>query len=155
SIRTGTTLRGETAPTIPHMASTLSVFRFLYRSLPPRYAHLWRARQRQHVGRRFLCDRAPAADRRAMADPDWRDEHAVRPDRRVVLDHRRVLVRAVIVRGDGPCAEVDARSHRGVTDVREVIRLRAAADRARFHFDEIADVDIGGERRARPQSRIR
>ena len=43
---------------------------------------------------------------------DRRHQHAIRADDRVVLDHRPMLVRAVVVRRDRAGAEVHARAHR-------------------------------------------
>src|SRR6185369_9276102 len=106
SIRTGTMLRAEDAPTIPHMTSPFRGFRFLDWTLPARDAQLARTGHGQRIGRRLARDRAPAADRRAAPDPDRRDQHAIRSDARFVVDDGAMLVRAVVICRDRSRAEV-------------------------------------------------
>src|SRR6185503_18699895 len=77
-----------------------------------------------------LLWRRPAGDRRL---PRARDRQ---------LAGGRVLV-------DGRAgADVDVGADLGVADVGEVVGLRALADAARLHLDEIADVHLVGEARA-------
>src|SRR5689334_3084234 len=83
SIRIGTTLRFDVAPTMPHMVSP-----FLSRPLPARNGNLRSARDGQLIRGRFLHDRAAAADRRAGPDRDRRDEHAIGSNVDVVADDR-------------------------------------------------------------------
>src|SRR5689334_13396807 len=102
SIRIGTTLRSEAAPTMPHMLAlpACPLRALLARALPPRDRYLARPRNGELPGRSLLRDRAATADRRTGADRDRSNQHAVRADVHVVTDHRLVLVRAVVVRGD-------------------------------------------------------
>ena len=67
------------------------------------------------------------------------------------LNHGAVLVGAVIVGGDATRAEVHTLTHRGVTQVSQVVGLGAAAQGGVFHFDKIADVHLGTQLRARAQ----
>ena len=85
---------------------------------------------------------------------DRRDQHAVRPDARVVVDHGPMLVRPVVVRRDRSRAEVHAGAHGRVADVGQMVGLRPAADGACLDFDEIAHVNIGSKIRARAQARV-
>src|SRR5690242_17475602 len=156
SIRMGTTLRSDAAPTMPHMLAPRSIHpRLLARTLPARDGDLARPRHRQLARGGFLDDRAAAADRRTGADRDRRDEHAVRPDVHVVTDERLVLVRSVVVRGDRARAVVHAAAEDRVADVGEMIRLRPGAERACLHFDEVADVDLLSKVCAGSEARVR
>src|SRR5579864_9732880 len=126
SIRIGTTLRSDVAPTMPHMmlAPPLLGPLLLPRALPAGDRHLSRARERQLARRRFLHDRTAPADRRARANGDRRDQHAVRSDVHVVADERLMLVRTVVIRRDRARAIVHAAADDRVADIREVIGLR-------------------------------
>src|SRR5581483_1385524 len=150
-ISTGTTLRGETAPTIPHMA----LLARLRRPLPARDGRLAHARNRELSRGRVLGERGPGAQRRAAADAHRRDELGVRADEDVVLDDRAVLVGAVVVAGDGAGADVDVPADLAVADVGEMVGLGARADAARLHLDEVADVHVPGEHGAGPDARVR
>src|SRR5512147_1539050 len=96
SIRMGTTLRLEAAPTIPHIKSPLR-FVGLLRALPAFDGHLPRTRHREHAGRRILRNDAAGPDRRALADGDRRHQHAIGADARPIADDRAMLARAVVV----------------------------------------------------------
>ena len=64
-------------------------------------------------------------------------------------DDRPVLVLAVVVRRDGAATDVRARADVRVTEVREVLRLRALADDRLLRLDEVADLGAVLEHRAR------
>src|SRR4051812_31410894 len=93
-------------------------------------------------GRHVFADRRPRADVRALADRDRRDELAVAADEGAVLDHRLVLVRAVVVARDHAGADVHLVADRRVPQVREMVRFRAFAERRLFQLGEIADVRV-------------
>ena len=78
------------------------------RRLPARDRHLLRARDGELAGGRVLGDGRAGADVGAARDAHRRDQRRVGADEAVVLDHRAVLVRAVVVAGDGAGADVDA-----------------------------------------------
>src|SRR5687767_13212634 len=81
SIRIGTMLRVDAAPTMPHMALLLFGF---HRPRPAFDGDLLCTRERQRGRRCVARDRAAPADRRVVADLHRRHEHAVAPDVRVV-----------------------------------------------------------------------
>ena len=83
---------------------------------------------------------AAGADGRARADRHRRDQLGVGSDVHVVLDDGAVLVRAVVVAGDGAGADVDVAADARVADVGQVVGLAARPDRARLDLDEVADV---------------
>src|SRR5690606_21920120 len=72
-------------------------------------------------------------------------------DKAFVLDDRAMLQGAVVVAGDGSGANVDALSDFGIADIGEVVGLRATAEPARLDLDEVADVHLVAQLRARPQ----
>src|SRR5512145_3118490 len=118
SISTGTMSRRATAPTIPHMGSGLFPAR-----LPGRNGNLPCARHGKLVCGRVLVDGRAGADVGAARDAHRRDQRGVRADEAVVLDHRAMLGRTVVVTGDRPGADVHARPDLAVAQIREVIRL--------------------------------
>ena len=66
-----------------------------------------------------------------------------------------MLVHAVVIAGDGARAHVHVASDVAVAQIREVVRLGTGADDARLDLDEIAQVHVLAELRARPDARIR
>ena len=66
-----------------------------------------------------------------------------------------MLVGAIVVAGDRPGADIRALADAGVADIRQVIDLGASFKRRRLHLDEIADLGLRAELRARPQARER
>src|SRR5687767_10011418 len=137
----GTTLRREIAPTIPHMSGC----RFLPGPLPPRDTFLFDPREREIAFGDFARDGRACSDRGSAADDDRRYELRVRSDENVVFDDRAVLERPVVVAGDRSGADVHVTPDRRIPDVREVIGFRSFGNVARFHFDEVADVNFGTE----------
>ena len=97
----------------------------LARPLPAGDRHLLRARNRELAGRGVAGQRGAGAERRAATDGHRRDQLRVGADEDVVLDHGAVLVRAVVVAGDGAGADVDVAADGRVADVGEMIGLAA------------------------------
>jgi hypothetical protein len=115
---------------------------------------LLHARDGELVGRRVLGQRGAGAERGAAADGDRRHQLRIGADEDVVLDHRAVLVGAVVVAGDGAGADVDVPADGGIADIGEVVGLGAVGHRAVLHFDEVADVHVLAELRAGAQARV-
>ena len=69
----------------------------------------------------------------------------------ISLNHGAVLVGAVVVGGDAAGAEVHALTHRGVTQVSQVVGLGATAQGSVFHFDKVTDMDLVRQVGARPE----
>src|SRR6185369_17410098 len=92
---------------------------------------------------------------RAATDSDRGHQLRIGPDVDVVLDHRPMLVRAVVVAGDRARTDVDVAPDRRVAHVGQVVRLAALADGARLHLDEVADVNLVRQTRAWPDARVR
>ena len=63
-----------------------------------------------------------------------------------------VLGDAVIIARDGARADIGALADPCITDIGEMIGLRASLDRGLFHFDKVADVHILAEVSAGSQS---
>src|SRR5437016_2867825 len=142
--------RRAAAPTMPHMNSA-----FLSRRFPGRDRHLPGARHGELPRGRVLADGRGGADVGAARDAHRRHQRRVRADEAVVLDHRAVLCRAVVVAGDGARADVDGVADLGVANVREMVRLGAGAEAARLDLDEVADMDLPRQMGAGPQPRKR
>src|SRR6185369_4652384 len=140
--------RREAAPTIPHIRLPL----FL-RWLPRRHRHLPGTRHGELVRRRVLADRRAGADVGAARDAHRGDQRGVGADEAVVLDDGAALGGAVVVAGDGAGTDVHLGADVGIADVAEMVRLRAPADAARLHLDEVADVHLVAEAVARAQAR--
>src|SRR6185369_1684083 len=152
SIRIGTTLSRATAPTMPHMMLFL---RFLPRALVARLGCLRLLVEREDAGLDVAPHGRAGAYRRAAANRDRGHQLRIGPDVDVVLDHRPMLVRAVVVAGDRARTDVDVAPDRRVAHVGQVVRLAALADGARLHLDEVADVNLVRQTRAWPDARVR
>src|SRR5690606_37045946 len=124
----------------------------LRRALPPGDRPLARARHGQLVRRRVLRDRRARTNRRTRTDLDGRDQSRVGADERAVADHGAMLVRAVVVARDRARADVDAAAEGRVADVAQVIHLGAGRSPAVLHLDEVADLHLRVELRARPDA---
>src|SRR5690606_32332571 len=75
-------------------------------------------------------------------------------DEDIVLDHRVMLVGTVVVADDGAGADVDAAAYGGVAEIGMVVGLGVVGDLRVLHFDEVADVHIPAQGRARTQTGI-
>ena len=109
---------------------------------PAGLVFLVRARHAQGVGGHVLGDRRARRDVGVRADAHRRDELRVRSDERAVFDHRRVLLDAVVVAGNGAGADVDALADRRVAEVRQMIGLGLRPERRLLQLDEVADVRV-------------
>ena len=63
-----------------------------------------------------------------------------------------VLHHAVIVAGHGPCADVGELTHMGIANIGQMANLDAFIQHGIFDFDKVANVDIFGQLRPRPQA---
>ncbi len=106
---------------------------------------------RELAGRHVFAHRGARAHRSARTDGDGRDQHRVGAGVCIVFNHGAVFVGAVVVGHDGARADIDPRAHRGVTHIAQVVGLGARAQRAVFHFDEVADVYAIGQGSCGPQ----
>src|SRR5688572_31636599 len=118
---------------------------------PGFFDDLWRALDGQGTRRDVFRDHGAGSNVRAFANRQGSDETRVRPYEGVVTDRRVVLVDAVVVARDRPRTDVDAISHRGIADVREVVGLGAASDARLLDLDEVADPRLDADVRLRPQ----
>ena len=116
-----------------------SFFFFLRSAAPAFDVPLLAGADRQGAGRDVLADGRAAADIRAFADRDRRDELRVAADERAVLDRGLVLGDAVVVARDGSGADVHVRADRRVAEIAEVHRLRSGAEHRLLQLDEVAD----------------
>src|SRR5439155_18285247 len=107
--------------------------------LPAGNRYLPAARQRELPRRRVLGDGRARADVGAARHAHRRDERGIGTDKALVLDHRAVLLDAVVIAGDGARADVGPGADLGVADVAQMIGLRVRAEPARLHLDEVAD----------------
>src|SRR5262245_7494169 len=95
------------------------------------------------------------AYRHPLRDRHGGDELHVGADMDIVLDHGAMLVRAVVVAGDRPRADVHVAAHRSVTDIGEMVGLGPRGDPARLHLDEVPDMHVLAELRAGPDPGVR
>ena len=109
------------------------------------------ARDGQRVGRHVGGDDAAGRDIGAVADRDRRDQRRVRADERAGADRRAPLVEAVVIAGDRAGADVGAGADVAVAEIAEVAGLDPGAEPAGLDLDEIADMHVGFEHRARAQ----
>src|SRR5450755_1707486 len=124
------------------------------RALPARNGELLVLRNGEPARGNLMADGRARADGRPFAHRDRRDELCIRSDMHVVLDDGAVLVRAVVVTGDGAGADVDVAAYARVADVGQVIGFAACTDNARLDLDEISDVHLVGEHGRGPYSRV-
>ena len=87
-------------------------------------------------------DAGAGTDVGSVAEADGSDKRGVTADEDAVADAGAVLGCAVVVAGDGAGADVGGFADLGITDVGEMVGLRAFADAGFFHFDEVADVSL-------------
>ncbi len=66
-----------------------------------------------------------------------------------------MLGESVVIAGDGSGTDVGLATEIGVAEVRQMIRLGAGGERCILGLDEVADGDIVGQLRPRPQMRER
>ena len=82
---------------------------------------------------------------------DRRDQNGVGSGFAASTNHGPVFVDAVVVGGDGPCANVHLFTELRIADVAEVVDLAPGGDLALLDFDEVADPAIPGQFGPRPE----
>ena len=95
---------------------------------------------RQRVGRNIICDCRARSHVSALSHAQRRNQGGITADERAFFDHGHVLACAVIIAGDGACADIDARTDLGVAKVSKVVGFGAAAQLGLFRLDKIADM---------------
>src|SRR5579871_5490382 len=152
---TGAASRVPAMPTMPHM---LLAFRSLGGALarpefrrPAWHFLLLGARDGERIRFHLARDHRARADIDAVAHLYGRDQRRVRPDECALADVGEVLVEAVIVAGDRARADIGALAHPRIAEIGEMVRLRALLDPRVLHLDEIADMDVFLDARARPE----
>src|SRR5690242_553610 len=108
--------------------SLFSLFLYLDRPLPAFNRHLLGTRYGQLAFRRILGQRRAGTQRGTLANAYRRDELGVAADEGVVFDHGAEFVGAVIVASDRAGADIDARAHRGITDIGQMIGFAVRRD---------------------------
>ena len=93
----------------------------------------------------IVGDARRCANVRAFAEFHRGHESGIAADEDAILDHRLVLVNAVVVAGDGAGADVHFLADYGITKIGEVIGFGAAAKLRLLQLDEVADVGSGGD----------
>ena len=81
-----------------------------------------------------------------------RHQRAVGADEGLGADHGPPLAVAVVVHGDGAGADVAGRADVGIAEIGQVVGLGAAAHAGGLELDEVADMDLVGDVRARPDA---
>src|SRR3546814_3226593 len=97
--------------------------------------------------------RAARRDDRVGADPDRRDERAVRSDEGALADLGPIFEIAVVIAGDRTRADIRGGADGDIAQIGQMVRLRALADHRILGLDEIADLCLFAEYRARTQPR--
>src|SRR6185436_14847098 len=119
---------------IPHM--TLCV---LFLPIDPASdVRLPAARDTERTWRDVFRDRRASGDVGALADPHGGNELRVAADEGVLVDDRLVLRLAVVVAGDRACSDVDVGADGGISEVRQMTRLRFGPERRLLQFDKVA-----------------
>src|SRR5690349_1807630 len=99
-------------PMMPHISCPLTRelkslrVRLASRFRPSLFVDLFAAGNRQRVRLLIVCIRRPRPDIRAATDADGCNQLTVAADEGAVLDHRRVLLLAVVVARDRAGADV-------------------------------------------------
>src|SRR5574340_1137631 len=126
---------------IPHISYLLCLI-FLLPLDPALFVHLPPAGDGERSGRDILDDRRSRANIGALSDANRRDELRIAANEGAVLDHRLVLLLAVVVARDRARADVHALADDRVAEIREVVRLRSPAERGLLQLDEVPDVRV-------------
>ena len=145
---------GDDADDAAHQPFSLRIF--LVQARPQFGGAAWLvdlpgARDRQRIGRHVRRDDAAGRDIGAVADRDRRDQRRVRADKRALADCRAPLVNAVVIAGDRAGADIGAGADIAVAEIGEVVGLDPGAEPGRLDLDEIADMHVFFEHRARAQ----
>ena len=108
---------------------------------------------RQLARRRIARDGRSRADGRTLTHRHRRNQLRGGTNEHLVFDHRTILVRAIVIASDGTGADVHFAAYRGITHITEMVHLAAGAYLAVFDFDEIPDMRIRSQSRARANTR--
>src|SRR5215471_17829909 len=94
---------------------------------PVGFYDLPRAPQGERIRGNVVGDARSRTDVSSLPELHRRHQGRVAADEHAVLDHRRVFVHAVVVAGDGAGTDVDSLANFRVTQIGQMIRLRALA----------------------------
>ena len=92
---------------------------------------------------------------RTFADFHRRYQLCVASDKTIVFNNGSEFVGTVVVAGNGSCSDIDAGTHRCITDISQVINFRSFAYFALLNFDKVSDVYFIGQSGSRTQARKR
>ena len=92
------------------------------------------------IRRYFARDAGTCPDVCSVANRDWRNQGGVAADESAFTDARHVLVHALVVAGDHPCANVGAGADFGISQIGQMAGFCALAQLRFFGFDKIADM---------------
>src|SRR6266850_337651 len=145
SMRTGTTGFEPMYPMIPHIAVFLG-FRLVLAALgfpafhPAVHVRLAPPGDAEGAVWHVLGNRRAGCHVGTLADSHWGDQLTITADECPVLDDRRVLLRPVVVAGDGSGADIHPLADGGIAEVGKVVGLRARSHRGLLQLHEIADL---------------
>src|SRR5208283_1173246 len=115
-------------------------------SLGPAWLLDWaRARQRQRIGRNVLCNHRSRPDIGSGTDLDRRHQGAVRADERMRADLRAVFGKAIIIASNRTRTDIRFGADACVSNIAQMVNLRAGTDLGGLHLHEIADMNILSE----------
>ncbi len=107
---------------------------------PSFFGGLAAAAQSQRVSRNGIGDGGSSGHVSAFANPHWRHQSGITADEGAFFNDGYVLIYAIVVAGDGSCADVDSRANLGVAKIGEMVGFGAASEPGFFCFDKIAHV---------------
>src|SRR6185369_2035314 len=114
---------------------------------PAGYSLLFRTLDREAVGLDVLRDYRAGANDRTVADRHGSHQSRVGADECSSPDHGAILAEPIVIAGDGPRADVRARTDLSVADVGQMVDLRAFPDRRLLQLNEIPDLGLVREPR--------
>src|SRR6185437_2412695 len=109
-------------------------------SAPALFSGLPGTTERERVLRHVIGNAGARGNVRAFANAHRRHQGGVTAHKRSVLDNGDVLVRSVIVAGDGAGSNVHAFADLGIAKVAQVIGLRSFSHTRLFGFNKVAHV---------------
>ena len=93
----------------------------------------------------------PSAGDGPLADRDRRHHEGIDADAGAIVDHGHMLGTSIEVGGDRAGADVHVLPHLSITEVAEMVLLRAGADAALLDLREVADAAAGADVGSRPK----
>src|SRR3546814_65516 len=123
--------------------------------LPARDRFLRRSRQGQLIGRGVAGQCRAGTQGGAFAHGDRRHQLRVRTHEYIVFDDGAEFIDAVVIAGNRARADIDALADGRVANVREMVGLGCAAQRAFLDLDKIAHMRARPDVGPRTQARIR